>query len=63
VDRIIASRRSGQLRLDDVTRLTTAISRSRAFIIAADWQPGKTLDDSQLQQKLVRQPAQLSLFQ
>jgi putative DNA modification/repair radical SAM protein len=62
VDRIIASRRTGVLRLDDVARLTAAISRARPFIVAADWQPGATLDDARLRQRLLRKPAQLSLF-
>ena len=63
VDRIIASRRIGKLRLDDVARLTASISRARPFITTVDWQPGTTLDDARLRHKLERQPAQLSLFQ
>jgi putative DNA modification/repair radical SAM protein len=63
VDRIIRSRRSGKLRLDDVARLTGALSRARPFIMALDWQPGPTLDDGHLRQKLVREPKQLSLFE
>jgi putative DNA modification/repair radical SAM protein len=62
VDRIIASRRSGALRLDDVARLTAAISRVRPFIVTADYQPGSTLDHARLRQRLERKPAQLSLF-
>jgi predicted DNA-binding helix-hairpin-helix protein len=62
VDRIIASRRSGALRLADIARLRGALSRARPFIIAADWHPGGTLDDGRLRQKLAPQPAQLSLF-
>ena len=41
VDRIIAARRTGALRLDDVARLSGALARARPFIIAADWQPGR----------------------
>lgn len=63
VDRIVASRRTGKLRLDDVARLTASISRARPFITTVDWQPGPTLDDTRLRHKLERQPAQLSLFQ
>jgi predicted DNA-binding helix-hairpin-helix protein len=63
VDRIIASRRIGKLRLDDVARLTASISRARPFITTVDWHPGTTLDDARLRHKLERQPAQLSLFQ
>jgi putative DNA modification/repair radical SAM protein len=63
VDRIVASRRSGALRLADVARLSGAISRARRFIITADWHPGRTLDDVRLRQKLAPPPRQLSLFE
>jgi len=62
VDRIIASRRSGALRFDDVARLTAAMSRVRPFIVTADYQPGAALDSARLRQRLERKPAQLSLF-
>jgi predicted DNA-binding helix-hairpin-helix protein len=62
VDRIMTSRRTGALRLADVTRLTAAISRARPFIVTADYQPGAMLDTARLRQKLVGKPAQLSLF-
>jgi predicted DNA-binding helix-hairpin-helix protein len=62
VDRIIASRRSGKLRLSDVARLTGAISRARPFIMTSDWQPGSLLDNARLREKFVREPTQLSLF-
>lgn len=62
VDRIVASRRTGALRLDDVARLSGAISRARPFIVTADWHPGSTLDDVRLRQKLAARPQQLSLF-
>lgn len=62
VDRIVASRRTGALRLDDVARLSGAISRARPFIVTADWHPGSTLDDVRLRQKLAPRPQQLSLF-
>jgi predicted DNA-binding helix-hairpin-helix protein len=62
VDRIIASRRSGALRLNDVARLSGALKRARPFIVTADYRPGVLLDDAQLRQKLTPKPAQLSLF-
>jgi putative DNA modification/repair radical SAM protein len=62
VDRIIASRRTGRLRLEDVTRLTGAISRARPFIVTADYRPRSALDDLWLRQRLSPKPAQLSLF-
>jgi putative DNA modification/repair radical SAM protein len=62
VDRIIASRRSGALRLDDIARLTGALRRARPFIIAADHHPGATLDGAALRARLAPPPEQLSLF-
>jgi putative DNA modification/repair radical SAM protein len=62
VDRIIASRRSGALRFDDVARLAGAMGRAQAFIVAADYRPGALLDDERLRQKLTPKPVQLSLF-
>jgi predicted DNA-binding helix-hairpin-helix protein len=62
VNRIIASRRTGRLRLDDVARLTPAMSRARPFIMTVDWQPGPALDDARLRQKFEPKPAQLPLF-
>ena len=61
VDKLIASRRSGRLRLDDVGRLTKGIGRARDFLVAADWTP-KALDDARLKLRLVKQPAQMALF-
>jgi predicted DNA-binding helix-hairpin-helix protein len=62
VDRILASRRSGQLRLGDLARAGCALSRARPFIVAADYHPGALLDDARLRQKLTPKPDQLSLF-
>lgn len=62
VARIIQSRRSGRLRLDDVARLTTSIARARPFIAALDWHPGPALDDAALRAKLAPRPAQLPLL-
>jgi predicted DNA-binding helix-hairpin-helix protein len=62
VDRILASRRSGSLRLVDVGRLSGALSRARPFIITADWRPTHILDDAHLRRRLTPPPVQLSLF-
>ena len=61
VDRIVASRRHGSLRLADVARLTTSIARVRPFIVVPDWQPGPLLDAGKLAQRLRAAPQQLSL--
>jgi putative DNA modification/repair radical SAM protein len=60
VDRIIASRRSGRLRLGDVARLTKSASRARDFLVAADWTP-KRLDDARLKLRLI-EPHQMELL-
>ena len=62
VDRIIASRRSGALRLDDVARLSGALCAGAAFHRDRRLSPGALLDDAQLRQKMTPKPAQLSLF-
>jgi predicted DNA-binding helix-hairpin-helix protein len=60
VDRIIAARRHGSLRLAELTRLTGSLKRVRPFVLAPDWQPGGMLDEERLRQRLVT-PQQLSL--
>ena len=47
VDRIIAARRHTTLRLDDVGRLTSALKRARAFLVALDHHPSAQLDAAQ----------------
>jgi predicted DNA-binding helix-hairpin-helix protein len=62
VDRILASRPSGALRLADIGRLSGALARARPFIVAADWRPTHVLDDAHLRRKLTPAAEQLSLF-
>ncbi|ODA66621.1 Helix-hairpin-helix motif protein [Methyloligella halotolerans] len=62
VQRIVASRRSGRLRLDDVARLTASIKRARPFLTALDWHPGASLDHAFLRDRLAPQPVQLPLL-
>ncbi|MGY3618297.1 putative DNA-binding helix-hairpin-helix protein [Bradyrhizobium sp. USDA 10063] len=62
VDRLIGSRRTATLRLDDVARLCGAISRARPFIVTADWHPGARLEDAHLQHKFAPRAIQLRLF-
>lgn len=63
VDRIIAARRSGALRLDDVARVSGSVGRARPFIVTADWRPTALLDDARLRARLAPPPRQLSLFE
>jgi predicted DNA-binding helix-hairpin-helix protein len=61
VERIVAARRHGQLRLADIGRLTRHVARVRPFIVTPDWRPRALLDDARLRQRLVAKPQQLSL--
>ena len=62
VDRIIASRRSGALRIADVARVAGAMARAKPFIVTPDHQPGAVLESAHLKRKLTPPAAQLSLF-
>jgi putative DNA modification/repair radical SAM protein len=64
VERIISSRRSRRMRLEDIERLTLSIRKVRPFIIAADWRPTSLIDRSDLGHLLGRKPPheQLELF-
>ena len=62
VDRIIAARRLGKLRLDDISRLSGALARARPFIVTLDWRPTALLDDAHSRRKLAPQPVQLALL-
>jgi putative DNA modification/repair radical SAM protein len=62
VDRIVSARRHTRLRLDDLARLTGSVKRIRAFVIAADHTPGKSLDSADLKSRFAPKPQQLSLF-
>jgi putative DNA modification/repair radical SAM protein len=62
VDRILAARRHGRLRLADIGRLTSSLKRALPFLVAADHRP-KTLDRIDLRDRLVPAPKQLSLFE
>jgi len=60
VDRIIAARPHGSLRLAELARLTGSLKRVRPFVLTPDWQPGSLLEQPKLRQRLVA-PQQLSL--
>ncbi|RAI42506.1 putative DNA modification/repair radical SAM protein [Rhodoplanes roseus] len=62
VDRILVARRSATLRLADIARLSGGLSRTRPFIVTADWRPTASLDDAHLRRRLAPAPVQLSLF-
>jgi putative DNA modification/repair radical SAM protein len=61
VDRILASRRHGRLRLADVGRLTASLTRAMPFIVTLDHR-ARALDRADLRERLVPPAEQLSLF-
>ena len=62
VDRILASRKWRNLRLDDVARLTLSITKVRPFIAAADWRPTLLTDRADLRVLVAPKQQQLELF-
>lgn len=63
VKRIVASRRWRLLRLEDLERVTRSLKTARAFLIAADWHPGSSLDSERLRDRILHpQQRQLDLF-
>ncbi len=62
VDRIIAARRNGALRQEDVARIGAVMKKARAFIKVPDWSPGALTDSSNLRARFAPPPKQLVLF-
>ena len=62
VDKILAARRHTRLRLADIGRLTSALSRARPFLVAADHHPLALTDRLDLRARLAEPARQLSLF-
>jgi predicted DNA-binding helix-hairpin-helix protein len=63
VQRILQSRRSGALRLDDLTRLRLPLRKVLPFVLLPDHGPGTALDQPQrLRAALARPPRQAALF-
>ena len=47
IDKILAARRHGQLRIADLARLTPRIGGIKSFITTPDWRPRRELDCAQ----------------
>lgn len=62
VDRILAARRSGRLRYDDLLRIGASMRKARAFVQLPDWSPGALTDSAGLRAQFAPAPRQLSLF-
>jgi putative DNA modification/repair radical SAM protein len=61
VKKILAARRHGTLRYDDLVRLGAGMKNAKPFVLAADWSPGQLVDDAHLRSRFVV-PQQLSLL-
>ena len=62
VERILSSRRTRKLRLEDVARLTLSIAKVRPFITTADWRPTLLTDCADLRSLVAPKRQQLELF-
>src|SRR5690606_31133698 len=62
VDRIIAARRNGLLRFDDLARIGASMKKARPFISVPGWSPGQLTDSSNLRARFAPPPEQLSLL-
>ena len=62
VDRIVAARRERRLGLADLKRLGAGLRKAQAFLVAADWSPGRLTDSESLRARFAPPPEQLSLF-
>jgi putative DNA modification/repair radical SAM protein len=61
VERIIAARRTGALRLGDLARLTASVKKLLPFIVMPDWRPGHLTDSADLRARFAPPAEQLSL--
>ena len=62
VAKILAARRFGLLRYDDLTRLAASVKAIRPFVTTPDWRPTGLLDSGALEARLQPVPAQQDLF-
>jgi len=61
VDRIVAARRLGKLRLGDLAKLTASVKKVLPFIVTPDWRPGNLTDSADLRARFAPPAEQLVL--
>jgi len=61
VDRIVAVRRTGKLRIGDLAKLTASVKKLLPFIVTPDWRPGSLTDSASLRARFAPPAEQLSL--
>lgn len=62
VDRIVAARRLGKVRLGDLAKLTASVKKLLPFIVTPDWRPGKLTDSVDLRGRFAPPAEQLTLM-
>jgi len=62
VGRIIASRRHGKLRYDDLRRMGARLKQAKPFIVTPDWRPVALIDRADLRARMAPKPKQLELL-
>jgi putative DNA modification/repair radical SAM protein len=62
VKNLLEIRRHKRVRLEDLGRLSTSITKVRPFVVADDWSPRSLTDDGRLRQRLLPAAKQLSLL-
>jgi putative DNA modification/repair radical SAM protein len=62
VDKIIAARRFGRLRYDDLSRVAASVRKIRPFVTALDWRPTSLLDSGVLEARMKKPAEQADLF-
>nr|WP_110570882.1 putative DNA modification/repair radical SAM protein [Yoonia vestfoldensis] len=62
VDRIIAARRSGALRYEDLVRMGALMKKAKAFVAMPGWTPAAMTDSANLRARFAPPPQQLQLI-
>ena len=62
VDKILRVRRLSTLRFGDMLKLTKSVKTMQSFMAAADWHPGRTLDQANAATFVPAEQKQLALF-
>jgi predicted DNA-binding helix-hairpin-helix protein len=62
VDRIIATRRNGALRYEDLVRMGALMKKAKAFVTMPGWTPAAMTDSVDLRARFAPPPQQLQLI-
>jgi putative DNA modification/repair radical SAM protein len=62
VEKILAARRFGRLRYDDLTRVAASVRKIRPFVTAVDWTPTSLLESGALEARMKKPAEQQDLF-